>query len=710
MIQLLLFCIAICAGTYGALSGNLASLGTATVVTLLAANNLFGRLAQQQESQQILANTVKQYRWLILAIFALLLASLATRQFLQNEFDFTSGYLWLAGLALMISAGYIHDWQVKGSENIIEAGDTDTPTPARIFDRTDWLLAGAITGVALALRLYRLNDFLPTMHGDEGEMGMLALLALHGPTSGISPMPLPLFTTAFLDHPTLFHYIQAGAMWLFGESLTGLRTLSAIFGALCVPVVYGIGRVGWGRVAGITAGWLLAISHFHIQYSRIALNNIESVWFMAFFILVMLLAAEQTYRTQTLAFDGNPQRGRLIGPLVPYTWAGLAMGLSQYFYYGSRLLPAVAAPLLLFLLVKRKVTFAQLLILAVAIFVAYAPLAAHYSRNLPAFLNRTQGVSILNPEGMAHTLGPQAVWPDDIPQLIWEQVQRNADLFARGGDKSAFYLADLGAFDPITVALFWLGLGVVLARAYRFQEFAILAWFGLGVVLAGVITNDAPNGPRLIVGITAIYVIGGILLQRLFNFVQPIWPTGSRWGAMGIALLIAVLTLQINFTTYFVTYARSKPNLMPISLASDIHALGNQNKFYLFGAPHFYANYSTLRFIALGTERYDVDQVDELPTLAQTQTAKQGVVVIFLPHRLAEIEAVKTRLPGGTLQEHFNDMRNLMYVIYQIPSPLAQAADSQPPTERLSTPTTILSPLDRQEPSPLQRNSTPIAR
>jgi len=337
MIQLLLFCIAICAGIYGAISGNLVSLITATIATLLAANNLFGRLAYQQESQQMLAANVKRYRWLILTISAIFLASLATRQFLQDPFDFTSGYLWLAGLLVIVIAGILHDRQLKQSESLPQNGEDGKASPRMpIFDRLDWLIVGAITGVALALRLYRLNDFLPTMHGDEGEMGMLALLALHGPTSGISPMPLPLFTTAFLDHPTLFHYFQAGAMWLFGESLTGLRTLSAIFGALCVPVVYGIGRIGWGRVAGIAAGWLLAISHLHIQYSRIALNNIETVWFMAFFILMLLLAAERTCRVQTLAVDGNTQRGQLIGPLVPYIWAGLAMGFSQYFYYGSR--------------------------------------------------------------------------------------------------------------------------------------------------------------------------------------------------------------------------------------------------------------------------------------------------------------------------------------------------------------------------------------
>lgn len=68
--------------------------------------------------------------------------------------------------------------------------------------------------------------------------------------------------------------------------MTGLRLLSVLFGAFCAPLVYRMGRLAWGRVAGLAAGGLLSISHLHIHYSRIALNNIESVWFM---ILLMLL-------------------------------------------------------------------------------------------------------------------------------------------------------------------------------------------------------------------------------------------------------------------------------------------------------------------------------------------------------------------------------------------------------------------------------------
>lgn len=701
MIHLLFFGIALCASVYGALNGSLISLLVATVMTLLGSVSLYTNPRRQAQAQQAIAGSFAGNSWLLVCIVAAFLASLATRRALDNAFDFTSGYFWLAGMVLAVLAAYGHDYYERRRISAVAAAPQAATQGAR-FDRLDWLLIGLITAVALYLRLHNLTDFLPTMHGDEGEMGMLALLALHGPASGFSPMPLPLFSTAFLDHPTLFHYLQAGALWLFGESLYGLRALSAIFGALCVPVVYAIGRVGWGRIAAVTAGWLLAVSHFHLQYSRIALNNVETIWFLALFIFLLLLAAAKTapQPRKTSAAEAQEPVQPTPAPLTPYLWAGLCMGLSQYFYYGSRLIPVLAGPLLLVLWFKRRLTVAQVIILAVATFVAYAPLAGHYSQSLPAFLNRTKGVSVISPEGMAHTLGPQAVWPDDIPQLVWEQIRRNIAFFAYDGDRSAFYMTDLGAFDPITIALFWLGLGVLLARIRRFEEFTIFLWWGVGLLLAGVVTNDAPNGPRLVVITTSVYVIGGIFLQRAFNFVQSVWPAGSRWGVLYGGLLLAAVTLQLNYTTYFTTYAQYTPNTLAIRMAHEIRDWGAAYQVYLFGAPNLYADYSTLRFIALGTERYNAEQAEQLPAPVELETERRGLLAIFLPHRLADLEQVMARFPGGIRTEQVDRVGNLLYIMYRIPEPSAVADNHEEKSEETNLTSLLSSPLQTPAAAP----------
>jgi len=49
----------------------------------------------------------------------------------------------------------------------------------------EWVLVGGFTVLAFALRAYGLQHYPPPVHGDEGEMGMLALRVLDG--DGLPP-------------------------------------------------------------------------------------------------------------------------------------------------------------------------------------------------------------------------------------------------------------------------------------------------------------------------------------------------------------------------------------------------------------------------------------------------------------------------------------------------------------------------------------------
>ena len=617
--------------------------------------------------------------WRQLLILALLCTIYAGWDFRQHFFGITSLYLWIAALCLVLGAGFVHDRRHAAPA---------PPTTAK-WTRVDWMLATLLGVVALGLRLYQIGPLLPPVHGDEGEMGMLALLALHGPASGLSAHRLPFFSTAFLDHPTLFHYLQAFGLWLFGENITGLRVLSAIFGALCAPFLYAVGRVGWGRIAGFSAGWLLAVSHLHIHYSRIALNNIETV--LLVIVLIWLLA---------LAYEANAARGRAeevdvhpdtdagsgvdvvdagqAPPLAPKEAAlllwiviGLVIGLGQYFYYGSRLMPLLAGISFIVLWWQKRVTLQQIAVSIAATVVAYFPLAFFYANDWRAFLNRMRGVNIFTPDGLTHTLGSQAVWPNDIPLLLWSQIKFNVYFFLHYGDRSAFYLADIPAFDSITVLLFWLGLGLAIAKVRRYHEFALLVWLGLGVFLAGVVTNDAPNGPRLIVAVPAMYLIGGLFLQRLSDFTTEAWQAKGRWMVAVAISVVAACTLYLNFNTYFVEYKAIRPNVVPIYIALEMADHAAEDRVYLLGAPHLYVNYGTVRFLAVAAERYDIESPAQFRELAakhqQTLPEHKGALIIALPNQLDNLAQIEALFPNGTRAERKDPHGNLYYLTYEIP-------------------------------------------
>ena len=126
--------------------------------------------------------------------------------------------------------------------------------------------------------------------------------------------------TDFLDHPTLFHYLQALSIKLFGQSISGLRMVSVIFGALCVPALYVAGRLSYGRFAGLIAASFIAFAHVHIHFSRIGLNNIHSV-FMVIVLFIFVLWCDRALK--------HPDDQRA---LTPWFLVGLITGLAPVSY------------------------------------------------------------------------------------------------------------------------------------------------------------------------------------------------------------------------------------------------------------------------------------------------------------------------------------------------------------------------------------------
>ena len=97
-----------------------------------------------------------------------------------------------------------------------------------------------IAGVALVLRFFDLEVVPAFFHEDEGEMAQIALNIVSGTR-------VPFFKTAAEWGPTYpFNYMEAFWIWLFGSTAASARTVSALAGVLCVPVVYVIGRLGLG--------------------------------------------------------------------------------------------------------------------------------------------------------------------------------------------------------------------------------------------------------------------------------------------------------------------------------------------------------------------------------------------------------------------------------------------------------------------------------
>jgi hypothetical protein len=234
----------------------------------------------------------------------------------------TAGWLWVVAIALFIAAA-VRQNRAASSDNSRAEG----------LPPWSWLevfILASITALALALRVWDLKDIPVNIYPDEVMTGLVAEQAY---LSGPGPAP-SLFSTLWsdIDLPALWFAIVVGMFKLGGVGLATVRFPAALFGAATVLPFYGLVRGVWGRVAAIAGASVMAFSAVNVHYSRMALSNITTpfFWTVCFFFLMRGL------RSRT-----------------PADWAlaGLAAGVSEHFYYGTRLLPFILAGFVIYLLV-----------------------------------------------------------------------------------------------------------------------------------------------------------------------------------------------------------------------------------------------------------------------------------------------------------------------------------------------------------------------
>lgn len=592
-------------------------------------------VAADGEALQTWAALLRRHAQASLVALTLLLSGACALLLLASPQSFQVGaLLWLASLVAFLLAvgwkslprvaaawrgGWLARWRAALSTRAVQG---------------ELLLVAAIFFLALGLRAVALDQYPPVMHGDEGEMGLVSLQVLKG-----SPLISP-FTTAWLAHPTMFNYWQAGAMALFGTDLGGLRILSALAGTLSVLVMYLLMRFYAGWVAAAVAALLMAVSHLYIQFSRIALNNVESAGFAV--LVVLLLAVARSRRSA--AWSGL---------------AGLACGYSLYFYFGSRVIPFIVVALMAYMIVEGSLSRAAAGAFVLGFVAAIVPLAANYALHPGDFTGRMQGVFLLTDQNVLHVAGGSSMtWLD----LLGRQIQRNLLFFVKEGDASAFYLRDLPAFDPVTALLFWMGMAVALTRVLRFQEFSLLVWFGTAFVIGGVLTNDAPNAPRLLLAVPAVFALAGLFAARLKTGVSAYLHLRLDAVAVAAILLLGAITLKTNYDLYFTEYATRTQGTGLLTMGRELQTWGNDYKVYFLGAPNMYAGHGTLRFVGRNAETVDAfGPQDYIPL----RSGAKGSLFIILPHRLAEAPAIRDQYPGGEYKEFWDKMNRLQFVSYR---------------------------------------------
>ena len=395
--------------------------------------------------------------------------------------------------------------------------------PALRIDKT-WIVLLAVSLAALLLRATSLETVPGGLHVDELGVAGFALRHVYPPGGGGTHNP---FITASVSQPALFHYLIRLSLTLAGNSITGLRISSAIAGALAVCATYAVVAVLRDRRTALLGAALMAAYHYHVHWSRLGLNNIwDTLW-----APLMLAAFAWGWRQ------------RWSGGAV---LAGIAVGLSQYFYAGGRIGLLLLA-LLIFQLWRRDRDRQRLIVhtgklLATAAVIA-APLAMFALRDPDNFFLRAREVYGWTPAEIRLVTGD----PSRVGDFFWHQLTRSIGAYTAFPDTTGFYGPGVPLLIGLAAPLFVLGGAWSIYK----RQFMPVVWVLLTALLGGFLLASAPGSSHYVVSIPAICWLVATPLSALIETRR------RRLIALGLIGLSIIVVTDLYF--YFGVYVPRGP-------------------------------------------------------------------------------------------------------------------------------------------------------
>lgn len=562
--------------------------------------------------------------------------------------------LWLGSIAVfLLGAWYIDQHQPTEQKQASQSSppssttDQDQAHPST-YPAWEILTILAITLVGFFLRQVYLAEIPHNLSSDEGEMGLSARNILHG------NLPDP-FATGWLSHPNLWFFFQALSLGLFGDDVAGLRMLSVLFGTATIPALYLFARPLFGRAVTLLGVVLLASNHFHIHYSRNALNNIADP-------LLGVLGFAALWR------------GMQSRKVLPFALAGVALGVAQHFYMGARLLPLLLLLLLCHEVMIHPMRFVRARwhwgLVAIGFLLSIGPLLSFFITNPGDFNARLELIGVYQSDWLhsqieVHGVTVQEVWRD--------QIMGGFGAYVFMPDRSAQYDPGIALIDPYMSILFVLGIALLILRWRRGESVLLLAWLVGAATLGGVLLAHPPLSPRYVTTAPVFCLVAALALVELGNLVPRMLPV-PRWLGHGVAVVIVVMLAVWNVNFYFNSYTpRNIFGWINAEVGTELgHYLAHQPDsedvfVYFFGPPRMSHNFGTTKFLSRSMDGEDIHdplvEPEELPPLPDGKRP----IFVFLPERENELQVVRERYPKGNLYRipRYTHQDELLFVSYE---------------------------------------------
>lgn len=458
---------------------------------------------------------------------------------------------------------------------------------------------------------------------------------------------------------TLYAYLLALPVWLFEASPVASRIAPAIAGVLGTVFIYLLGSRLFDRNTGLFAALILAVSHYHVHFSRSGFG---------------LFVIDATFVTVIL---GLIYYGLHTRRLLAFALGGVLTGVSIYSYVGARAIPLILG-FYLFLLLLTERDFLRnyglaLLILTAGFVITVIPLAFWANLRPNEFWMSANAESVF---GSSSWLRNEAQRLQTAEWLIIADMVRQAFLTINYYPLELFYGARMPMLDWVSSALFFLGVGLLLRNLFDRRYLLIFSWILVPFVVGGgLVLSPSISGYRLLVAFPAICLLVGMSLSRLVGLGSSVGSYGRRLAWLLTTVLLSVSVI-LNLKAYFVDYGpiaywgplASPQNLNALTAIRAFRftgSLGDDHVVYFLGRPGLDAKtYWPMPYLAWDTEV--VDQREPLKADFTVANPSKKAVFIALPERSTDLQFVMQRFPGGVMEENRRGSI-LLYTVYRAP-------------------------------------------
>lgn len=507
---------------------------------------------------------------------------------------------------------------------------------------TWWLLLGIVL-LALVVRLWKLETYPYGLQSDESNNARDALQWLAG-------APYAPYSEANRGQATLFTYLIALSFKLLGVNVLAMRYVAVFVGTVTVLSFYVLARTLLSPPAALLSTALLAVSRWHITFSRIIyeliLTPLALIWL--FYFLYRGLR-ERTPRYFVLA--------------------GFALAFGFNTYTAFRVAPFGVAFLLLFWLVADWRRFwgnlARLLLFTLSALIGVVPLLIYALQKPEVILWRIRELSIFDEMATVGTWQP-----------LWYNLRSYAAMFNLIGDRATLNnLPDAPMVSWVAGTLFVLGLLYAIRYWYRFPMFLLLAW-SLAVLPAGIlsVTVETPSARRVIGLAPLLFLLVGVAADVLRRATATTWRKQLQWvwplGAALVFMLFAFAELKTFAAQASDINVQRAFNISEWSVGSYMATVDPMTTQILLDRS--YVDNNIVAFASQNKPYTLLDEIRDIPFLPklQSNTAEsvdRDLLYILRPSRGQLRPLLEHFYPQGYWEEHVDPQGLLLFHTFALP-------------------------------------------